>query len=128
MYWGESLEPKLLPASATHTQAPRVSVSHYPDPSHPTLALAICSCCLLQSWRPSATFLLWPGLFPVALFLAKVQLFNRGRWCSQSPLGYSGSYTASCHSLCSIFRYRSWLLGPRVIGGGVISPPVSLYT
>lgn len=123
------MEPLLLPASATHTPAPGVSVFHYPDPSHPTLALAICSCCLLQSWHPSATFLLWPGLFPVALCLAKVQLFNRGRWCSLSPLGSSCSYTASHHSLCSTFRweYRSWLRGPWVIVGG-IATPVSFHT
>lgn len=114
------MEPLLLPASATHTQAPGVSVSHYPDPSHPTLALAICSCCLLQSWRPSATFLLWPGLFPVALCLAKVQLFNRGRWCSVTSgvllQLHSFSSLPLFHLQMGVPKLAPWALG--YSGGG----------
>lgn len=116
---GSHPEPLLLPASATHTQTPGVSVSHYPDPSHPTLAFAVCSCSLLQSWRSSATFLLWPGLLPMALCLAKVQLLNPGHWCSQSPLGHHS--LPPCHLQMGVPKLAPWA------SGSLIATPVSLH-
>lgn len=82
----------LLPASATHMQTPGVSVSHSPDPSQPTLAFAICSCRLPQSWRllqPHSCFDLdpfqWLSAWP------SFQLFNPGHQCSVT----TGTLTAS---------------------------------
>lgn len=101
----------------------------WPQPPH----LGLCHLQLQSPTElasPSATFLFWPGPFPMAFCLAKVSAIQQ--WPPVLSVTI-GTLTASqclvirkknTPSLWAIFRwgYHSWLLGPQVIGSFIATP------